>query len=964
MPRLHALDRTSPPRRRLDPLSRGRRLHRIRFEVLESRTLLAQVNWVAPSSGDWDLGSNWSTGQVPGPSDDVAIEPSAGLTVTIDSGAQSANSLQTGSNANLILSGGSLTIASASITNSVITGSLSMTGGSLVASGAETQVTASGPVTAASGSLSAQSGAELSLPGLSSVSGSGMAFEADGTGSEVDLSAVAQFTGANNSISDTNEGTVVLKSSLKKLDGVSITVDGTGVLALDEITSLTDGGITVTGGSYTLPSITTIFNSDFTAESGASLTLPGVTAVSFATTLGVSAIGAGSTVDLPALTMINVQAPSFGASGQGSLVQLPVLTTFDNSGIGALGATGGGAVELSSSLTSLNFVNITVDATSTTLLAQFTSLTNCDIDVLGGAYTQSKLTDINGSNFYVDGGASLTLAAMTAVVGGDSEIGLNVSGTGSTLSLPAVTTTTGIYDLFLNVSGTSSTLNLPALATISCNKLSIDASGSGNAIDLSGVTALGPSDAGDLSVTAGSAVQFGSGTSLTNMNITTDGSNTMSLGQIGSLIDSTLDVEGGSYTLSNLVDIDGSSFEVDYGASLTMPSVTTDNDGATANNPYPYFWAATQGTTLSLPALTTISGYSVSIKAWDSGDVINLPTLATLNGGIVVVAVAGGQVLLPHLASASFRSNYGGFYAGGPGSKIDISSLTGSTDGSLEVTGGASLVDPNLIDLTDVGLTTDPTVTFGLSSNQTYAATTGSTLSISTGELVEQGVLTEADNATVNVDGSLDVDGQGALSFSPTATFEITGNVLGQTTNGDQFAPQGTMLLDGYGTATAPQLLEVMSQDLGNSAAGFQDNFAYGTLAIGNNNYVQLVDDAKNSPGTGPEALYVNALIVPAGSTLNLNGLHVYARVSQIAGTTTGGAVNALPSGGPIELNSSATGSIGQANQLDDWTFYGQTDQTVAVVVSTGSQSSITPLQPSSSASHARACAFIARQQW
>ena len=86
---------------------------------------------------------------------------------------------------------------------------------------------------------------------------------------------------------------------------------------------------------------------------------------------------------------------------------------------------------------------------------------------------------------------------------------------------------------------------------------------------------------------------------------------------------------------------------------------------------------------------------------------------------------------------------------------------------------------------------------------------------------------------------------------------------------------------------------------------------------------------------------------MPAGSTLNLNGLRVYARVTQITGTITGGTVNQLPSGGPIELNSPAAGSISQAGQVDDWTFYGQADQMVAVVVDTGSQGSITPLQPS-----------------
>ena len=51
------------------------------------------------------------------------------------------------------------------------------------------------------------------------------------------------------------------------------------------------------------------------------------------------------------------------------------------------------------------------------------------------------------------------------------------------------------------------------------------------------------------------------------------------------------------------------------------------------------------------------------------------------------------------------------------------------------------------------------------------------------------------------------------------------------------------------------------------------------------------MDDAANSPGDTPEALYVNDLIVPAGTTLNLDGLHLYIHTEQIDGTIVGGAV-------------------------------------------------------------------------
>ena len=62
-----------------------------------------------------------------------------------------------------------------------------------------------------------------------------------------------------------------------------------------------------------------------------------------------------------------------------------------------------------------------------------------------------------------------------------------------------------------------------------------------------------------------------------------------------------------------------------------------------------------------------------------------------------------------------------------------------------------------------------------------------------------------------------------------------------------------------------------MSSDLGSVAAGFNNNFAYGKLALTANDYVRLVDNAHNSAGTGPEAVYASSLLVPAGATLDLN---------------------------------------------------------------------------------------------
>src|SRR5208337_540992 len=193
----------------------------------------------------------------------------------------------------------------------------------------------------------------------------------------------------------------------------------------------------------------------------------------------------------------------------------------------------------------------------------------------------------------------------------------------------------------------------------------------------------------------------------------------------------------------------------------------------------------------------------------------------------------------------------------------------------------------------------------------TIEAANGGTLSLSGGALTNTGVIAADGTSTVSLNNSsVTINSPGALIVQPSATMNIAGSVVGNTTNVDLYEPQGTVELNGSGTSGIPQFLEVMSQDLGNVAAGFSNNFAYGTLAVGSNDYVRLVDLQENSGSSTPEALYVNTLIVPSGSTLDLNGLHLYYRTGAIKGTISAGSVTPLEGGGPLPLNTSAPGTL------------------------------------------------------
>jgi hypothetical protein len=138
------------------PTSRkGRRARQRNFRPLpirlEERTLLSTVSWINPSGGDWDTPSNWSTGALPGPSDDVVINQ-PGITVTHSTSAiDTVNSLTiSSSQSSLDISGGSLALS----TTSSIAGTVSIEGATLTTAG---NLAVAGPFTN-NGSVEVQAG--------------------------------------------------------------------------------------------------------------------------------------------------------------------------------------------------------------------------------------------------------------------------------------------------------------------------------------------------------------------------------------------------------------------------------------------------------------------------------------------------------------------------------------------------------------------------------------------------------------------------------------------------------------------------------------------------------------------------------------------------------------------------------------------------------------------------------------
>jgi hypothetical protein len=184
---------------------------RPRLESLEDRVVPSTVTWINSGDGDWNVGSNWSSGAKPGTGDDVVID--SNVKVTHSSGSDSVQSLSVKSGT-LDLTGGSLDFSSSAtvdgsllidggmlnLTNKTLAG----TGSTTVESGASWTLTHSTINTTLDnqGTLTAKSGVDLTNT-FSNDSGAKLTVVGDATGT-VDFQQLRIANGF------TNDGTIEL----------------------------------------------------------------------------------------------------------------------------------------------------------------------------------------------------------------------------------------------------------------------------------------------------------------------------------------------------------------------------------------------------------------------------------------------------------------------------------------------------------------------------------------------------------------------------------------------------------------------------------------------------------------------------------------------------------------------------------------------------------------------------------
>ena len=194
---------------------------------------------------------------------------------------------------------------------------------------------------------------------------------------------------------------------------------------------------------------------------------------------------------------------------------------------------------------------------------------------------------------------------------------------------------------------------------------------------------------------------------------------------------------------------------------------------------------------------------------------------------------------------------------------------------------------------------------------------------------VEQGVLELKKGAFV--------DSIGQIQTLPGGALNVFESLNGNVDNERDFRPDGHTRLNGNGTSLQPQFLEVMGQDFGQLADGFDMNFSWATVELVST-YVRLQDLSANNPGPAPEAIYVDTLVLDSQSTLDLNGLKLYARQYNGQGTIIG-EVSMVADSGPLIRNSNNPGAISSLGEVDEWTFFGRTGEQITLTADPGSGS-------------------------
>ncbi len=395
-----------------------------------------------------------------------------------------------------------------------VAGPVTVTNASVSYAGVTTfaNVTVNGGGSLTLGGSSTAPGAQLSISGGGSLTASGLTslthgtISVDGSTSSVSFPALADID--DSALFATTGGHVSLPAV------TSMTCSSTGKPCFQ--TMLQAGG---TGSVITLAALTTFTNTtttelDVYAVTGGSVKLPALTTIngSVSSTVRFFANVGSAEIDLNALTTL----PSFATiQVNDGKVLAPALTTLTGpltvtnasvsyasvTAFGNVTVNGGGALTLGGSSTSPG-AQLSISGGGSLTASGLTSLTHGTVSVDGSTSSVSfpALANIDDSAILATTGGHVSLPAVTSMTCSSTgkpcfQTMLQAGGTGSVITLAALTTFTNTTTTELDVSAVTgglvklaalTTINTPSTATVKFN-----ATGTGSEIDLNALVSGG-----------------------------------------------------------------------------------------------------------------------------------------------------------------------------------------------------------------------------------------------------------------------------------------------------------------------------------------------------------------------------------------------------------------------------------------------------------------------------------------
>ncbi len=563
------------------------------------------------------------------------------------------------------------------------------------------------------------------------VQGAGAGLQANGTTNAVNATLSAK-TGGSLSLPGWTSGV-----------DTTVTI-ASGALSAAALVGLTSGRIAVNGATsaVSLPALADIDDTALQADGGAHLVLPGVTSYTFAEKYS----GGSSCVQTSVQVCVN---------GTGSLLSLPNLQT-------VTGANSQNGLEIFASDTGnhggeIDMPSLTTVATANNGLVLIQSNgANTVVDV-------SALPSLPAAgSLWISNGGHMKANALTTLTGG-----VVMGGSGNTFDAPGIT---GIGSE-LDVAG--ATLSFPLVTTLNGVELTVSA---GGALTLGGVTSA---TSCDFSVPGGT-LAMPALTTAPGSSMAVSGGGSLTAAALTSLTggDISIDTPSSALNLGALANVDNTTFAVESGAVLTLPSVASYTmSQLPQNNTSMQIAAASTGSHLSFPNLTTVTadGHQLTFEIWAGNARISLAKLTTIhvpnNGSVRLDTFSDGAIIdldalqtLPHGAQISI-SNGGRVNAAKLATVADRISIAEGTSslnapiignvngGSISTALSASFALPALVSATDAGFSTGG----GSLSLAALASATGTSLSVSDGGSLSAPVLTSLTGGSITLGGATSV---------------------------------------------------------------------------------------------------------------------------------------------------------------------------------------------------------------